>query len=51
MRHMPLDHIKYRLPLIEGRALRAGLIATDPMLDVEISGGYISQEIKQRRAA
>jgi hypothetical protein len=49
MRFMPLAEIKYRLPLAEGIALRAGLIATDPMLEVEISGGYISQEINRRR--
>ena len=46
---MPLTDIKYRLPLMEGMALRAGLIATDPMVDAEISAGYIAQEIKHRR--
>ena len=39
-----------RLPLNQGLALKAALIATDPMVDADISGGYIAQEVKRRVA-
>lgn len=35
-----------RLPLIQGFALRTGLIVTDPQVDADMNQGYIAQHIR-----
>ena len=45
---MTLHHILYALPVVTGRALMAGAIATDPLLDVTMQEGYLKQEVARR---
>jgi hypothetical protein len=49
--HMSLNFVLHELPVIQGMALVAGAIATDPMITADIADGYVKTEIAKRRAA
>lgn len=46
-----MNDVLYRLPSVQGFALAAGAIMTEPMLDAEPVNAYVRQGVKQRVAA
>jgi hypothetical protein len=48
---MTMHHLMYELPSVQGHALLAGAVLTDPMCDDEPNRAYIHQEIEKRRHA